>query len=153
MAEHIYGASEVLAATGLTNVTYQQWKARGLLRTSYESKGPGHPQKFSFDEIMRIAVMAELVRLGISVRHASHHVGGRVWGFTNDEAFLILLPFGEPRKNVPPELEEHLRAELGFDKSAIIPKRFLPERLAEHPSAVVINLDAIEARVKGALGL
>lgn len=66
--------AEVCHVTGLADETLQQWGKRGILNlrfvgpgaASFEAPGKGHRRLYSASDVMQIAALAQLSRLGLS---------------------------------------------------------------------------------------
>jgi DNA-binding transcriptional MerR regulator len=159
MGKHQYTASQLRNAANISRVTYDQWRARGLIKSEHKPEGSGDRQLYSFYEVLVVAVMARLVSLGISVGLAAKAVdpypsdfrlGGvkpaALHGFKDSRAHLVLRAY--------PDLEQDGAAdtiEYTSTVTEIVREKDLPSKLAKCEGAVVISLDKIEERVKKAL--
>ncbi len=71
-----FSMKDVLAVTGLAAATFRPWVVRGLVKPSVPATGTGTPNVFTEDDIVKIALIAELVRWGVPVGLASE------WAYT-----------------------------------------------------------------------
>ena len=71
MDEESYGPAEVSVAAGVPRPTLHSWIARKYLPLS-PGPGMGRERRFTLDEVVMVAITAELSRLGLSVGAAAH---------------------------------------------------------------------------------
>lgn len=146
MPEHKYSAAQLREAANISVVAYDQWKARGFITSEQRTSGTGKPQLYSFREVFRAALLAELVGVGISIGQASQHVG-IIHGFKNEAAFLLIRRF--------PELSAD-KFDLGATDSGttskIVRRSALLSAVEASTAVVSLSLDAVESRVKEHLG-
>ncbi len=69
-----YSSAEVCDATGLRRTTLEAWILRRYLDLS-SGPGTGRERRFTLDEVILIAVTAELTRLGLTVGAAAYAAG------------------------------------------------------------------------------
>jgi hypothetical protein len=80
-----YGPQEVCDAARIPRATFQSWVSRRYLPLP-PAPGPGRERQFSFLDAVRVSVVAELTRLGISVGIAGRAVGNVVDGHIDPRA-------------------------------------------------------------------
>lgn len=66
-----YSSTDVCEATGLRRTTLDAWLLRRYLDLS-PGPGTGQERRFTVDEVILIALAAELTKLGVTVRAAAH---------------------------------------------------------------------------------
>ena len=69
LADRTFRASEVCEATGVKPVTLRQWHLRGVFEM--KSEGDGKWREYTLFDAVRIAIIANLLKLGITVERAS----------------------------------------------------------------------------------
>ena len=114
-----YEQPAVLAATGLTSATIQNWVNRGTVTLTEQHPGRQAKRRYSEMDVIRIAIMAELVRLGIAP--------GDAWANASSVTIGI-ASFGRDRAAPPPEgapVEFFLPPWLWPDRSDDAPDEFL----------------------------
>ncbi len=151
MTQAKFSSRQLCAAAGISRVTHDQWRARGFINAETSSGGTGHPQLYSFDEIMRAAILRKLVTLGVTVGRAAEYVRV-IYGFKRERAWLVIwkpesidiTPTGAKRRVIisSPDLPTISKVTRGAE---------LPAKLVENGESIVLCLDTIEARVKEAL--
>ncbi len=142
---------QLRAAAGISRVTHDQWRARGFINAETSSGGTGHPQLYSFDEIMRAAILRRLVALGVTVGRAAEYVR-HIYGFKGERAWLVIwkpesidvTTTGAKRQVT------HWSPDLPTI-SKVTRHTKLSAKLIENGESIVVCLDTIEARVKEAL--
>lgn len=151
--EHRYTAGQLMEAANLSIGLYQQWKARGFIESSYEVSGTGNKQLYSFKEVLRVAVVAELVAMGVSISSAAKVTP--LHGFKNEVALLLLRRFpilGVDFGSGGATYEEEISANTQV-QSCIIRASTLAEEISRLPAASIVNLNLVEERVKKSLGI
>lgn len=144
MQDHKYGALELRKAANISKVLYDQWKARGFIKSKHEVQGTGRPQLYNFAEVFRVALLARLVSLGISVSVASMHVD-HVHGFKDSDTYLVIRRYPDLRTDGADF------ADSSGTLGQIIRESKLMAELSKHEAAAVVCLDKVEERVKKAL--
>lgn len=130
-----YTAAQLIRAANISTTTYNQWRARGFI--TRKAAGSGNRQTYTEEQVYRVAVLAELVGLGMSPGTAFVHVTDRML-FTGGEKELCFFAI--------------YRTTEGEEVSAFVPEKKLLKWLAQHNGAVVLCLDKIWDRVKHELG-
>lgn len=157
MAAHKYTARHLREAAGISGVTYDQWRARGYIRSEKQIEGSGNRQLYSFDEVFRAAVLARLVALGLSVGNAAKIVnpddftiGGvkpaTLYGFRDARAYLVVRVFPHPDVDGASTTTEYTTT-----VGEIVRENDVIDKLDRCDGAVILSLDKIEARVQKAL--
>ena len=141
MTTHQYTARQLRSAANVTSATYDQWRARGFIKSEQKAEGSGNPQLYSFDEVFRAAVLARLVCMGVSVSVADMHLD-HLYGFKDSRAYLLIRAYDEAGASI-----EHT----GTVGKIIRGEENLLPNVTECEGVVVISLNKIEARVKRAL--
>lgn len=59
-----FSVTEVCTALSLPRTSFDAWNLRGHLRLS-KGPGTGHTRRLTFDQVVRVAIIAELTRNGI----------------------------------------------------------------------------------------
>lgn len=168
-----FSTKQAAHAANVSRLQLDQWVSRGYVEPSHKPE-PGKARHYTVTDIIKIATLAELVRLGIIPGTATAWVR-YLRGFTDDQAVLVvwqgpgeLIPMSSPGD--PPS--QVLRAPGGWTRnnpgtptfydpdrppyhSDIVRPGELPEMLRDPDkrSLVAVNLDHVEQRVKAALAL
>jgi hypothetical protein len=166
-----YSVHQAAAAANVSRLQLDQWVSRGYIVPSHAPE-PGKAREYSLGDIVEIATLAELVRLGIGPGTAAPWVR-HLHGFKDDQAVLVvwqgpieLIPSTRPGE---PPLQV-LRTPGGWTRnnpgvstfydpdrppydSDIVRGRELPEMLRDPDkrSLVAVNLDFVEQRVRAEL--
>lgn len=85
---HEFSTSEVSEILELKVTRIHQWLARGYFRpTMSKAKGSGSRNRFSLDDVYRIALFAKLVSRGYSCEATAEYIGATVFGrYSNNES-------------------------------------------------------------------
>ena len=159
MAKHQYTASQLRNAASISKTSYDQWRARGFVKSEYKAEGSGDRQLYSFGEVFAAAVMARLVSLGISIGTAAKTVdpypadfqlGGikptNLHGFKDSRAYLLVRAYPDLEHDGAGDTIEHTGT-----VSEILREQDLIANVAKYEGAAILSLDKIEDRVKKAL--
>ena len=170
MAE-IFSTKQAATAANVSRLQLDQWVSRGYVEPSHKPE-PGKARQYTVTDIIKIATLAELVRLGITPGTAAPWVR-YLLGFTDDQAVLVvwqgpgeLIPTSNP--GAPPS--QVLRTPGGWTRnnpgaptfydpdqppyhSDIVRPGELPEMLRDPDkrSLVAVNIDHVEQRILQAL--
>ncbi len=84
-----YGPDEAAAAAGIGRATLHSWMARKALGPA--APGRGKARAFSYTEVVRLAVVVRLVRLGVTIGYAAP-AAEQIEGDLARGLFLVLWP-------------------------------------------------------------
>lgn len=166
-----YSTRQTASAANISRLRLDQWVSRGYVTPSHTPQ-PGEARQYSLTDVITVATLAELVRLGINPATAAPWAF-RIRGFRDDQAVLVvwqgpgeLIPCSNPGD--PPACV--LRTEGGWTRlnpgtsifydpdsppyhAEIVRPRELPEmvRDPDKRSFAIVNLDHVEQRVLAAL--
>ena len=145
-----YTIHQLAKAADVSRTQLEQWITRGHFKPKNEELTT-KARSFTFADAMRLSVLAELVRFGLTPATAARHSDG-LYGYKDDPALLVLI-------RGPQEITISGKKMVFHDpdsealQSKIIRLRDLT-KLAQNPLAYVtafINLDEVEKRVAGNL--
>lgn len=66
----LFKSEEVIAVTGINQVTLQNWLARGRLKLAQQNPGRGKPRQYTMYEVARVRFLKKFVDLGFPVAPA-----------------------------------------------------------------------------------
>jgi len=166
-----YSTRQAATAADVTRLQLDQWVSRGYVAPSHKPE-PGKARRYTVVDVIEIATLAELVRLGIPPSTAASWVKSPLL-FTDDQAVLVVwqgphelllernpgdpplqtlrTPGGWTRIN--PGAPTFYDPDQPIYQSDIVRPDELPEMLRDPDkrSFVAVNLDHVEQRVKVAL--
>lgn len=61
---------ELMEVAGITTAIYNQWLYRGIFTATKEADGPGTASKYSFEDILIVAIIVKLRRVDMRLRRA-----------------------------------------------------------------------------------
>ncbi len=128
-----YTAAQLRSAARISRVTYDQWRARGFIASAQPARGSGHPQRYSFEEVLQAAVLAALVALGVSVRQAKR--ASEIVPAGGPERGYLLLTV----------------ASNGTSGAVVVPKRKVLTKLRDAESFAGVDLRTLEERLRAVL--
>ena len=128
-----YTAAQLCRAARISRVTYDQWRARGFIASAQPPRGSGHPQRYSFEEVLQAAVLAALVALGISVREAKR-ASEILPATAPDRGYLLLTVAAD-----------------GTPGAMVVPKRKVLTKLRDAESFAGVDLKTLEERLRAVL--
>jgi len=147
MTEQSFTASRLWQAADISPDTYHQWRARKFLPSKAE--GSGKPQLYSPAEVFRVAVLARLVTLGISIKMAdlgfSVAAAETTYKSTGGKPYFLMY---DPAEDQPGSQWSPLRA-----AGRTVGEAELAKEVGKYEAVAVVSLDKIKARVKRVLGI
>jgi hypothetical protein len=153
-----YSSNEICDATGLRRTTLDAWVLRRYLNLS-EGPGTGRERRFSFDEVVMIAIAAELTRLGLSVgiaAHAANYIDrlaadGKHVPIDKKRCLLIVR---QPPRTKPIEIEAPSLMGLAVVWPATSERlaKILDRELSDSAAVVVVDISATVRRAMARIG-
>lgn len=95
--EQTFGPAEVCAAAGVPRATFHSWVARRYFPLP-PSAGAGRERRFSLTNAVRVAIVAELTRIGVSIGVAANaaRLFQEPFRYGDQRAGLLLVPDASP---------------------------------------------------------
>lgn len=139
-------------AAGLRRTTLDAWVLRRYLDLS-EGPGTGRERRFTFDELVIIAIAAELTRLGLSVGVAAHAANylfqlateGKVVPIEDERCLLFVR---QPPASKPIEIEAPslMGLTIVWPKTAERLKKILDDQLHDFVAVAVVDISTTVKR-------
>ena len=139
-----YTARHMMPAAELNRETLDPWLNRRLINPENRSPGIGYPQVYTYVDILRVAVMADMVRLGFKPSVASWLSEIPQYDMMQPDSFLAVWHGSTEYTGQHTVLDEPLAQHLSF---LMIRAGDLLEQLAVLPAVTVVNIPLIRTRV------
>lgn len=158
--KHSFSVQEAARAANVTRRQLDAWISRGYLAPE-KTPQPGGAREYSTADIIEIAVLAELIRLGLGGPRIAG-AAGNLHALKGDQAVLViwqgpveLIP-ATPRGAAP---DPAIKGRKFYDPDnaplgrAIVPHSKVAELVADPDkrALVMVNIDHVEQRVRKAL--
>jgi hypothetical protein len=144
-----YNSAEVCAAAGVPRVTFNAWLLRKYLPLP-PGPGTGRSRQYSMLDAVRIAVVADLNRLGINVGVAAKLSGLVAEPLLDKRKFLVLAPstqpLGDEAVRAPPATIVHSVSLSGVEEKVAL-------SFSDPASLVTVDISAVARRVASRLGV
>lgn len=148
--EQTYGPAEVCEAAGVPRATFHSWLARHYLPLP-PSLGAGRERRFSIRDAVRVAIVAELNRVGVSVGVAARAAGLIFEPFTKDERRIGLLLVKSPAAQGDEGLHGPAVMKLAFKSLDEVMFHVALRHAASSPSFTFLDVTDIAERTLQAL--
>lgn len=148
--------SKITKALRISRPRVEQWISRGYLRTP-DNPLIGTARNWDVGDVMRLAVMRDLVDANMSPEQAGQLVGEGFHGFKDGEAYFVVYQ-GQYPTRIDPHGRTYTPKRQGYHPgiwlNCIVHERDLMAFIGQPDvfQSVVINLDHLEGRVLAALG-
>lgn len=103
---HTYSSVEACAAAGITFRQLDYWDRTRLVVPTLPARGSGSHRRYSYGDVLALAVIAELLRAGLSLQ-AVRKIADRFIGLTSDDVdgrSLVLTGDGDVKLADGPEI-------------------------------------------------
>lgn len=162
MPDDTYNIRQASRASGLGSpLRLEQWISRGYFRPE-DTPPPGKPRSYGLIDILRLAVLVELTRLGFDPKHiAPYSSRWPLHGWKNAPAVLVIWQgmgqLIQTRQRGEPALKEGSGKRFYSPNLPLRTEIVRPDEIREmvldpdNRALAIINLDHVERRVKEAL--
>ena len=157
MIEPTYPLPAVLAVIGITEATATNWSKRGYQAADIPPAGRGRARRVSFDDVVRLAVMAEIVAIGLSPTQSGFVAGCVKFPVTAENQVLVIPRFGVVQVTSWRAIEEEPHLSIRVILHASNAYQGLkepyddPDTKLQPASVIILDVLVIEERVKRAL--
>jgi hypothetical protein len=151
MEEKTYGSRQAAEAANISRTQLDQWISQGYFKPA-TTPAIGTARQYTFRDMMALAVLAELRRLGVDLKpfkeNPFYFAVEHLSLFTDDEAFLVIW-HGPVTLKMGANVVKHENPDYPVIQSDIVRARELALFLNDEDkrATITVNLDHIERRV------